>query len=479
MRLRATCISVLPLLLNACSGSAPVEQTDTSESPIVRGQDEAGLDQVVLIQAQRTTGTTRCSGTYIAPRVIATAAHCIKSNTIKNRVFVYYGDDYATDVSMLPNIPAPGQVSPWAQVETWKIHPDYVAANNYPDLAVLFLDRELPFRPMPLFTDHVGKRYVGDQATIAGWGASESLDPQLTNVVGVGVKRSGHAAIVGSPTAADYHADDPNPGILDPKIDKNLLKTDGHAPAANPCAGDSGGPLIIREHGQNYLAGVGFWTGLSCEDYSIFSRIDPFLDFFAAAIRDAGRRPITPSVKCVGANQDGSLTAYFGYNNENGLSVDIPFGFDNAFWPPKAGAQRPTRFNPGVHDWAFGADFKAGQQLFYELKPPHGAPTLLKADQKTARCTDSDQGYQCASQCRAVMNAPCTPAYYENFQACMSDCAVNFLFYPDCETEWGAYMQCTAKQSADPANWLCIPDIEPSPTQCDDALTVANDCEGY
>ena len=442
MRLHVTCVTVLPLLLNACSGSAPDEQAGASQSSIVRGQDEAGLDQVVLIQAQRTNGTTRCSGTYIAPRVILTAAHCIKSNTISNRVFVYYGEDYNTDVAMLPNIPAPGAASHWARVETWKINPDYVAANNYPDLAVLFLDRELPFRPMPLLTERVSQRYVGDQATIAGWGASLSLDPNLTQVVGVGVKRSGHVTIMGSPTAADYHPEDPNPGILDPNIDKDLLKTDGHAPSANPCAGDSGGPLIIRKFGQNFLAGVGFWTGLSCEDYSIFSRIDPFLKFLADAIRDAGSRPITPSLKCVGANQDGSLTAYFGYNNENGLTVDIPFGWNNAFLPPKAGAQRPTSFNPGAHDWVFGADFTAGQKLLYELMPPHGPLTLLHADKSSPRCADSDPGYQCAGNCRAIMNAPCTPPYYASFQACESDCATTFDFFPGCEVEWGAYLQC-------------------------------------
>ena len=478
MRLRATCVTVLPLLLNACSGSAP-EPTGETQSPIVRGQDEAGLDQVVLIQAQRTNGTTRCSGTYIAPRVILTAAHCIKANTIKNRVFVYYGDDYNTDVAMLPNIPAPGSESPWARVETWKIHPDYVAANNYPDLAVLFLDRELPFRPMPLFIEHVGQRYVGDQATIAGWGASESLDPNLTQVVGVGVKRSGHVTLMGSPTAADYHPEDPNPGILDPNIDKNLIKTDGHAPSANPCAGDSGGPLIIRKFGQNFLAGVGFWTGLSCEDYSIFSRIDPFMKFLSDSIRDAGFRAVTPKVECVGANQDGSLTAYFGYQNDNGLTVNIPFGFDNMFLPFKAGAQRPTSFSPGAQDWTFGADFQAGQKLIYDLRAPFGRRTVLRVDQNSPRCADSDPGYQCASNCRAIMNAPCTPAFYPTFQACMNDCATNSGFFAGCETEWGAYLLCVGKQSADPANWICDPDLGPQPPQCDDALNAAFVCEGF
>jgi hypothetical protein len=439
---------------------------------------ESGLDQVVLIQAQRATGYTRCSGTYIAPRVVLTAAHCIKANTLKNGVFVYYGTDYATDVAMLPNIPAPGLTSPWAQVETWLVNPSYVAASNYPDLAVLYLDRQLPFAPMPLLTDRVGANYVGQQATIAGWGASESLDANLTQVVGVGVKRSGHATILGSPTAADYHVDDPNPGLLDPNIPKDLLKLDGHAPSSNPCAGDSGGPVIIKKHGQNYVAGVSMWTGLYCEDYSIYTRIDPFLSFIADALRNAGQRSIKPNLQCVGSNTDGTLTAYFGYENDNGLTVDVPLGWTNLFLPVKAGSQRPSSFGPGVHSWVFGADFTAGQTLFYELLPPAGPLTLLEVDKKATRCATDDTGYICATQCRATLAAPC-PDNTTKFAQCASDCVSGYDAFPGCETEWGAYLQCTAGLSPAAANWQCTPGFAPQPTKCDDTLNAALSCEGY
>ena len=51
--------------------------------------------------------------------------------------FVYFGNDYLTDVAQLPNIPAPGERSLWARVETRTPHPQYNPSLNYPDVAIL------------------------------------------------------------------------------------------------------------------------------------------------------------------------------------------------------------------------------------------------------------------------------------------------------------------------------------------------------
>ena len=79
------------------------------------------------------------------------------------------------------------------------------------------------------------------------------------------------------------------------------------APSANTCAGDSGGPLLVERKGKTYLAGVGFWTGLFCEDYAIFSRIDPFLAFFDDAVTRAGKAPIIPRLECIEPQEGGSF----------------------------------------------------------------------------------------------------------------------------------------------------------------------------
>src|SRR5262249_34581110 len=144
--------------------------------------------------------------------------------------------------------------------------------------AVLFLDRDLPFAPIPLLRQHVADST--HNGTIVGWGGEVALTADISEVEGAGIKRSANVQLLGSPTEADFHPDDPNLGILDPEIRSHLIKTNGEDPRANTCAGDSGGPLLVSKHGQNVVAGVSMWTGLFCEDYSVFTRIDPFLDFF-------------------------------------------------------------------------------------------------------------------------------------------------------------------------------------------------------
>ena len=265
------------------------------------------------------------------------------------------------------------------------VHPDYNPAVNYPDLAILHLDRALPFDPIPLLRSPVTS--ADKKGEIAGWGGSKALTADITVVEGVGIKRSAKVKILGTPTEADFHADDPNPGILDPAIRANLLKTDGMKPSANTCAGDSGGPLLVKEHGRDYLAGVGFWTGLFCEDYAIFTRIDPFLAYFDDAVLRAGKAPIIPRLECVEDQGDGSFLAQFGYRNDNALTVNIPYGPRNSL--PRGqrecaavgvpSRRLPVRFRRPVHErpdadvdaptarWT--VDRRAGERGVADLRP--------------------------------------------------------------------------------------------------------------
>ena len=282
------------LSLFAACGVDASDPTETTTEGIVRGKVEKKLPQVVAVRINGFNGGwTLCSGTYFSSRMVVTAAHCLRSDAIPGQTFVYYGNDYDTDVASLPTIPAPGQKSVWARVETTTANPNYDKSLNYPDFAIMYLDRELPFDPIPLLRTPLTS--ADKKGEIAGWGGSKALTADITQVEGAGIKRSASVKLLGSPTEADYHTDDPNPGILDPTIRPNLLKTDGMAPSANTCAGDSGGPLLVESKGHTYLAGVGFWTGLFCEDYAIFTRVAPFLAYFDDAVTRAGKAPIVPA----------------------------------------------------------------------------------------------------------------------------------------------------------------------------------------
>lgn len=481
---KLACLTLAAAAVAGCGAPGPnvAPEIDETQAPIVRGETEAGFPQVVLVEARLNNGgRLRCSGTYIGSRLVLTAAHCTRPGLLSpNGVFVYYGDDYATDVAQVPAIPPPGQPSVWARSDSWETHPDYQPALNYPDLAVIYLDRELPFDPLPLFPGPVTDRWVGKQAEVVGWGASRALTPDLSEVEGLGVKRSGLVTILGSPTEADFHPDDPNAGLLDPAIRADEIKLNGQDPSPNPCAGDSGGPMILTRHGVSYLAGVGFWVGLSCEDYSIFTRLDPFRKFIHDALERAGRLPIVPRLQCLDHRADGSLRAYFAYENENGISMTIPYGKHTNDLPLDTAGARPSQFLPGDHPWAFGVSFPADQRLKYKLSSPQGGTTVLQVDKRTPPACTAGVDLACAHACDAQLAADCgfdQPASL--FESCVAGCIDNLGLFPTCAAEWTAYNECIGGLSPDAGNWFCDPDFPPAfpaDTVCVDEVNSLVDC---
>ena len=125
--------------------------------------------------------------------------------------------------------PAPGQASVWAKADSYESHPSYDPEQHYPDIGFVYLDRKLPFDPLPLLRTPLA---ANRQVTISGWGANSTPTP--TTGAGGRVQRTGTSRTLGSPTAADYHPEDPNPGLLVPANLPNLLKLDGTLPNATP-----------------------------------------------------------------------------------------------------------------------------------------------------------------------------------------------------------------------------------------------------
>lgn len=265
-------------------GGAPDESVgdvDSSSDAIVRGDLESGRDQVMLLEVFRSDGgISVCSGTLFAPRAVLTAAHCLEDSIF---VSAYWGHDYEGDFDQLFD----------EEPENFRFdvevvqHPDFNWDNLDSDVGVVHLDRDLPFKPLPIAFRELSRRYVGRDVEIVGFGAEES-DASNAGGPGAYIKRSGTAVFEGSPPPAPLPPN-PHPGLTDRKIRRQLMQIDGSAPNSNACFGDSGGPAIMRVGHRDKVVGVMSWTGDFCEDFSYYVRINHVLPFILNEARRARR----------------------------------------------------------------------------------------------------------------------------------------------------------------------------------------------
>jgi hypothetical protein len=416
---------------------------------------------------------------------VLTAAHCL-TNIWAGQLFVYYGDNFTADFPELTQLgdthvpPAPGQPSHWSQADSFEVNPQYDASLNAADMGVVYLDRKLPFDPLPLGRFRLDNTWNNKSATISGWGANSAPTP--TTGAGGRVQRTGTTKILGGPTAADYHSDDPNPGMLNASVRNTVLKTDGHAPNANACFGDSGGPIIVNQYGQDYIAGVSYWTGLSCEDYGLYTRLDPYLPFLDQSYKKGGQETLIPFLECIAPNPSGTYTAYFGYNNKNGVHVDVPYGANNQLALDTLGF-RPTTFATGTHDFVFGVDFTASQTLSYSLAPTNSPRTTINVTKNSPLCgPDKAQEVECGNYCRAIERSGCPGL--TSFTQCMSDCASNIEFFadfaPECLDANTALDDCFAAVPPGTQNWTCSdPGFAPDAPSCADQTNALLSCLGF
>jgi|GEM_PF-854163 len=77
-------------------------------------------------------------------------------------------------------------------------------------------------------------------------------------------------------------------------------------------------------------------------------------------------KPVRPVLECVTNNGDGTYTAYFGYKNDNTVSVYIPAGIKNKFTPTPQDRGQTKVFLPGRHYRVFTVTFN-GSNLVWTL----------------------------------------------------------------------------------------------------------------
>ncbi len=252
-----------------------------------------------------------------------------------------------------------------------------------------------------------------------------------------------------------------------------LFQLNGNSPNANGCAGDSGGPAIRNVNGQDYVWGIASWTGDFCENFSYYTRLDPFLPFLDAGYQKGGQAPTTPRLECVAARPGGGLRAYYGYNDANGVIVNVPYGTNNQFAADTTNA-RPSQFKPGDHPYVFGVSFNAGQTLSWRLSPPNSPTTTLTVNSSSPRCPATTLPTACAQSCDASFAACPT----QTFEDCTAFCRSWETDVGVCTQEFANYNLCLGTQPV--SSFTCDPDFGGFPNEgvCQAQIDALNNCFG-
>jgi hypothetical protein len=177
---------------------------------------------------------------------------------------------------------------------------------------------------------------------------------------------------------------------------------------------------------------------------------------------------LKPTFQCVTPNAQGTLTAHFGYRNDNGVVVTIPYGTKNSA-PRDTFGTRPTAFFPGAaHTFSAAIDFAPGQSAVWTLSPDNNPSVTLTATSSSPRCAEGQfVQTDAALACRAIRRSGCPP--FNTYAECSEGTAEfnQFVadFIPNCVPAQRAFFGCIAAAAPGAANWNCDAGL---PTACFD-----------
>lgn len=208
----------------------------------------------------------------IAPNLIMTAAHNL-----------FYLNDKTTPeaiLSLQPNFGPDDGSQKRIGVADYRIHPKFSADNSgtHNDLAIIKLKEPLPTNYSSLRFDWTLLKTLnpGTELIVSGYGVTTDINvadskPKILRWVGV--------PFIGGNQSTLESSDE-------------LLVDQAHQ---GFCAGDSGGPLIITEHGISYSLGIvthvfqtpsGDW---SCATKGAFTNLTYFKDWIEQSVQDLQR----------------------------------------------------------------------------------------------------------------------------------------------------------------------------------------------
>lgn len=218
------------------------------------GQDEAKMGefpwQAAILRIEGKVNIFICGGTLIDKRFVLTATHCVaglKPEAVKVRL-----GEYDTQ--------SVGEPYPFAEFNVKEIvtHPGFYAKALYNDIALLYLEQDVPFAPnidtacLPDFK----QKFHGQTCAVTGWGKN-AFEPNgeyqnLLKEVDVPVVPNDVCQALLRKTRLGKFF----------QLHESFMCAGGEA-GKDACKGDGGGPLVCEFNGQYRIAGVVAW-GIGC-----------------------------------------------------------------------------------------------------------------------------------------------------------------------------------------------------------------------
>uniref|UniRef100_A0A4D5R981 Scol-S1 n=1 Tax=Scolopendra viridis TaxID=118503 RepID=A0A4D5R981_SCOVI len=206
--------------------------------------------QCAILREEGKINVFVCGASLIGNNAVATAAHCVNDADVKNLKIRCGEYDTQSSEEIYPHLDV--------GVKSISIHPEFNRNNAFNDLALLFFNEPIDFKPNidSICLPDTGDDFVGKECVVTGWGKN-AFDAT-----------GGYQRLLKAVNL---------PVIPNDTCQKQLRKTrlgpmfrlyDGFMCAGgeegkDACKGDGGGPLACEYNGVYKLAGIVAW-GIGC-----------------------------------------------------------------------------------------------------------------------------------------------------------------------------------------------------------------------